>query len=396
VNTRVGWYSVLVNLFLFGLNLLMATYSGSLALRAETAHNLLDLAASLSVVIGLALSLRKSRDFPYGLYKLENVVAVFIAFGMFFTGYEIAKEALFAPAGTPDVHPVMLAGVALALAVPLVFSQYELRAGRAINSPSLIADATEFRAHILSSGVVLAALAGQLLGLPLDRIAALVIILWIAYVGWRTLADGMRVLLDASLDVPTLDTVRALIAAQPEVAGIKSLTGRNSGRYRFIEAEVALRVSDLEHAHQVATRLEEAIRAEVMHVERVLIHTEPVQRDSLRVAVPLASSDGVLASGFGAAPYFAICQVRAADGAMLRQEILASRPSNGEKGRGLRVAEWLTAQRVDIVLARENLAGKAPAYALLAAGVRIEHTDASTLSDALTTCVDLEGRKDND
>lgn len=66
--TRVGWYSVLVNIFLFGLNFLMAAYSGSLALRAETAHNLLDLAASLSVLGGLAFSQRKSREFPYGLY----------------------------------------------------------------------------------------------------------------------------------------------------------------------------------------------------------------------------------------------------------------------------------------------------------------------------------------
>lgn len=63
-------------------------------MRSETAHDLLDPDASLSVVVRLGLLQRRSRDLPYGLNKLENVVAVFIAFGMFLTGYEIAREAL--------------------------------------------------------------------------------------------------------------------------------------------------------------------------------------------------------------------------------------------------------------------------------------------------------------
>lgn len=391
MTTRVGWYSVLVNIFLFGLNFLMAAYSGSLALRAETAHNLLDLAASLSVLGGLALSQRKSREFPYGLYKLENMVAVFIAFGMFFTGYEIAKAALFTPSTAPNVRPIMLAGVALAMAVPLSFSQYELRIGKELNSPSLIADATEFRAHILSSGVVFIAIAAQLLGFPLDRIAAVLIVLWIAYVGWRTLVDGMRVLLDASLDAPTLEIIRALIASNPEVSEIKSLTGRNSGRYRFVEAEVMLRVPDLERAHQAATQLEESIRSEIPHVERVLIHTEPTRKQVLRIAVPLASMEGELAADFGKAPYFAICEIRARDGVLQGQNILPAPAQQVTKGRGLRTAEWLISQGIDWVLTSEDLTGKAPSYALQAAGVQVRSTNLKTFPEAITQAEFIKG-----
>ena len=382
-STRAGWYSILVNLALFALNLTMAAFSGSLALTAETAHNLLDLIASVSVLVGLTLSQRKNRAFPYGLYKVENVVAVFIALTTFFTGYEIAKEALLAPAHTPDVRPLMLGGVLVAAAIPLAFSQYEMRLGRALNSPSLIADATEFRAHLLSSGVVFAALVGQLLGVPLDRLAALVIVGWIAYAGWGLLVSGMRVLLDASVDTETLNAVRALVAAQPEVANVKSLTGRNSGRYRFIEAEVTLRVTELARAHQIATTLEQTILAEVRHIERVLIHTEPAARDYVRVAVPLATRDGAVAAEFGRAPLFALCNLRAADNTVEPPEIAPNPASSESKGRGLKVAEWLIAQRADVVLAREALEGKGPGYALHAAGVEIARTDATTLDAAL-------------
>jgi cation diffusion facilitator family transporter len=383
MNTRAGWYSVLINVFLFGLNLAMAAYSHSLALQADTAHNLLDLVASLSVVVGLAFSQRKNRAFPYGLYKLENVVSVLIAFGMFLTGYEIAREALISTAQAPEVRPVMLAGVGVAILVPALFSRYELRLGGSLNSPSLIADALEFRAHILSSSIVFVALAGQLVGISLDHIAALVIVLWIACVGWRTLVDGMRVLLDASLDETTLNAVRAIITAHAGVDSIKTLTGRNSGRFRFIEAEITLRVSDLVSAHWITTELEDAIRSEVPHVERVLIHTEPVRRENLRVAIPLATTNGVLAPGFGAAPYFAICEVRARDRTLLSKEVLPTPQTGFEKGRGLRVAEWLVKQRVDLLLAREDLNGKAPLYAFRSTGVDIKQTTANNLQDAI-------------
>jgi len=105
-------------------------------LRSETAHDLLDPDASLSVVVRLGLLQRRSRDLPYGLNMLENVVAVFIAFGMFLTGYEIVREALFASRRMLDVRPVILAGVALTLITPLAFSRYELRVGRAMNRPA--------------------------------------------------------------------------------------------------------------------------------------------------------------------------------------------------------------------------------------------------------------------
>jgi len=382
---RPGWYSVAVNVALLALNLVMAVVSGSLALRAETAHNALDLTASVSVVVGLALAERKSKTFPYGLYKVENVVAVFIALAMFFTAYEVAHEALFSAHRAVDVRPVMLAGVAVAAAIPLAFSRYELRIGRAVNSPSLIADATEFRAHVLSSGIVFAALVGQLIGLPLDRLAAIALVVWIAVAGWRTLADGMRVLLDASLDEPTLATVRALIGAQPEVASLRSLTGRNSGRYRFLEAEITVRTTDLERAHEIASRLEGQIREQVPHVERVLIHEEPARRDRVRVAVPVAGPDGGVASEFGAAPYFALLEVRVADRAVVGEQLVANPKAGDDKGRGLRVAEWLVGLGVDIVTAQEEIADKGSGYALRAHGVVTERTAAPTAHDAVAS-----------
>ena len=351
--------------------------------KAETAHNLLDLIASITVLIGVILSQRKTRNFPYGMYKVENLVAVFISLAMFVTGYEIARESLFASPTTPDVRPIMLVGVVIAAVVPLAFSHYELRLGRALNSPSLIADATEYRAHILSSTVVFSALVGQLFGLPLDRIASLVIVTWIGFMGWRTLVDGMRVLLDASLDPSTLNTVRTILLANSTIVKIKSLTGRNSGRYRFIEAEVILRINDLNLAHGIVSKIEEEIKSEIPHVERVLIHFEPEQHEMVRVAVPLTASKSIIAEDFGKAIYFGVYEISVKDSVILQENIQENPFQTVQKGRGLKIAEWLIHQKVDIVVSREDLSHKGSGFALTASGVKIIKINHDNLNQAL-------------
>jgi cation diffusion facilitator family transporter len=382
--SRVAWASIAVNIFLTLLNLAIAAASGSLAVAAEMVHNLVDLVASVAVLAGVKISERESRAFPYGLYKVENVVAVGIAILIFFTAYEIAKEALFAEPEATTVSAWMLAGVALSAVIPLAFSVYEMRVGRELNSPSLMADAQEYRAHVFSSGVVFLALVGQMIGYPVDRYAALVIVVLIAKTGWELLADGMRVLLDASLDAETLDQVRSIIDAEPTVTEVRWVVGRNAGRYRFLEADVALRVDDLEKAHAASQRLEKAIREQVPHVERVLIHYEPQVRTHLRYAVPLAGAGGAVSEHFGESPYFALVTVRLAGAQIEHQEMLANPHQAVEKAKGIRVAEWLVGFKADVVLLREDVHGKGPAYVFADAGIETRLTQTATLAEAIT------------
>ena len=381
--SQVAWGSIGINVALSLLNLAIAAASGSLAVAAEMVHNLVDLVASVAVLAGVKISERESRAFPYGLYKVENVVAVGVAILIFFTGYEIAQHALRSEAGPSTVNAWILIGVALSAAIPLAFSYYEMRVGRQINSPSLMADAQEYRAHVFSSGVVFLALLGQMVGVPLDRYAALLIVVLIVKTGWELLVDGMRVLLDASLDADTLSQVRDIINADPAVTEIRSVAGRNAGRYRFLEADVILRVADLEKAHVASHRIEEAIRAQVPHVERVRVHAEPQVRTHLRYAVPLADPGGTVSPHFGEAPYFALLTVRTADGQVERQEILSNPYAEMDKAKGIRVGEWLVELKADVVLLHEDLHGKGPAYVFADAGVETRLTGATSLVEVL-------------
>jgi predicted Fe-Mo cluster-binding NifX family protein len=197
---------------------------------------------------------------------------------------------------------------------------------------------------------------------------------FILYAGWQVLRESIRVLLDASLDFATLDQAQRTILAEPKVQQLKSLTGRNSGRFKFLEAEVVLRVADLERAHHLATRLEERLKQAIPNVDRVTLHVEPPAKTTVRYAVPL-EADGRVSRHFGEAPRFALLDVRAADRQLLHRKEWANPFRGNERGKGIRVAEFLVASDVDVVVLREDLHGKGPEYVFSDAGIDVSRTD---------------------
>jgi cation diffusion facilitator family transporter len=380
---RMGVYSLLINIGLVVLKLGLAAFSGSLALAASATDSAVDIFASLAVLIGLVISKRKTKTFPFGLYKVENLVSIVIALLILFAGYEIAKEALLAPASEVITQWWLLVGVGLTVLIPFLFSRYELMVGKRTNSPSLIAEARHFQTDVLSSGIVFVSVMASALGLAIDRIAALLIVPFIAKSGWDLMVDGMKVLLDASLDAETLGQVRALIESYPGVTEVKSVVGRNSGRYRFLQADIEVRTTNLEKAHRLSEQLEETVRSEVSNVERVLIHYEPQIKTSFIYGVPLQDTGGAVSGHLGKAPYFALAEVRVDDGALLRQEIVANPHRDLEKQKGIEAAKMLVDRGVDVLLVKESLEGKGPSFVLADAGVEARLTKADTLGQIL-------------
>ncbi len=102
--------------------------------------------------------------------------------------------------------------------------------------------------------------------------------MFIVRAGWDLLSDGMRVLLDASIDFATLDRIQAIIKNDPQVDRIIELSGRNAGRFRFIHAEVTVKTQDLETAHQVGRHLEARIRKQIPILKKFRFYTSPGKR----------------------------------------------------------------------------------------------------------------------
>jgi Co/Zn/Cd efflux system component len=209
------------------------------------------------------------------------------------------------------------------MGVAFAYSTYAVRVGQEINSPSLVADAKHIGVDMFAGAAVLAGLAGSLAGLPLDRVAAFIVVAMVVWAGLKILGDGIRVLLDASLDYPTLRLAEQLILAEPQVTAIEHLTGRNSGRYKFIEANILLKAHELDKAAFIANRIAANISEKIKNVDRVLIHYEPIRKEALVYALPLEDArEERISEHFGEAPCFALITVGIRDRKPVAREIL--------------------------------------------------------------------------
>ncbi len=387
---KIALCALLLNLGLAAMKVILAFYSSSLAVTAGAIDSGTDAVASLVLLGGLKLSVRKTPSFPLGLYKIENLISVFVALSIFFAGYEIAREVLAGASGSPEISEVMVVLLFVGLAATFLFGRYALAAGRRTGSPTLIAEGRHRQVDVLSSVVVLVSvLPGYFgwdlifYGISIDQAAACVVLLFIARAGWELLSDGMRVLLDASLDFETLDQVRNILKEHPMVVKVPSLMGRNAGRFRFLQASIIVRTGDLEKAHQISQNLEQEIRRKIPHVERVMIHYEPQPRTHARIGVPLADREGSISDHFGESPYFAFVTVRLEDGAVEKREVMDNPHRAVDVAKGIRVAEWLVAQNVDQVVMKEDLSRKGPGYVMANAGIRSSITRAVRLEEAV-------------
>ena len=373
---RVAFSAFLLNLVLAGLKGYLAYKTASLAVTAGAIDSASDSVASLAVFGGLLFSTRKSQSFPLGLYKIENLISVVVALFIFFAGYEIAGRLIQPPSRPPDIRIATLWWLLACTAAVFFFGQYAQYLGDRTASPTLKAEGRHRQVDVLSSLVVMVSvllnfyqIRFQYYFLTIDRIAALLVLIFIAKAGWELLSDGMRVLLDASVDHGALETAREIIQKEPAVREIKSLMGRSAGRFRFLNVDFTLRTNDLKKAHQIAHRIEDAIKRQIPRVERVIMHYEPAQAAVWRIAFPVLEDGDTICEHFGEAPNFAIWQIRPQDHTIEKKTLLKNPFHKGEKGKGIQAAQFLISHNIDMIGAHKKLTASGPGYVFADAGV---------------------------
>lgn len=381
---KTAWLSILTNLLLVCIKATVAVISGSLAVVADTIHSLSDVISSVIILVGVKIAKRPARGFPYGLYKVENLVALVTSLLILFAGYEIVKAVFVdGPRPLPQQVPLAVIGISLTVLITWMFSRYELKVGRETGSPSLIADARHIWTDMLSSLVILAALVGSGLGFALDKYAAVVVAIFIAKSAIMILLDSVRVLLDASIDYSSLDRIREIVLADPRVAGINNIWARNAGRYKFVELDLALQVKDLEKGHSLSEEIENRVKMEIGQVDRVLIHAQPVAKTITTIGVPLSADHETISDHFGEATHFLLAKINREKNAIVEKTIAQNPFLDEKKAKGIKVAEWLLENSVDVVISRHDQSGKGPGFVLGNGGVEILLTRETRAENAL-------------
>jgi len=269
---KISLFSVGINLFLSLIKITGGMVSGSAALVADGVHSLSDLAASLSVYVGIVISNKKSDLFPHGLYKVENLVALVSAFAIFFAGYEIAKDVLFEEATPIKNLTAALVVLGITVLTTYLYSRWERKKAIELNSPSLLADSEHIKTDFYTALVVLVGVLGQYFGYPIiEKLAVVVVVYFIFHSGFEILKEAIKVLLDASLDHETIENIRTILQNESQIKSINTITGRNAGSFKFVQLDLSLNIDSLKEAHELAHNIEDKIKKEMPFVEKVVV-----------------------------------------------------------------------------------------------------------------------------
>jgi len=380
---KLAFLSLGLNALLTAVKFLLYPFTGSAAILAEAVHSSTDVVGSLLVIAGIYLSEKKSKQFPWGLYKIENITAILSSGLIFLTAYEIAKMIASPVANLKNLDIGLLAVFLMALP-NVFFYKYESGIAKNLNSPSLMADAANWKTDTISLIVVGAGIIGAKFSYHItDRVAAVIVLIAVIKTGYGILRDSMKSLLDASVERKTLDNMEDIIRGFENVSEIVEVNARNSGRYIFVRAVVRLSVKGLKKAHEIAEQIERKIKEGIPFVEKVLIHYEPEQKEYQRYVVMLADREDLISEHFAKAPFIALWDLDIAGRKMIRHEIIENRFTGLEKGKGIKLAVSLVEKGVDVLYLTEDLEGKGPYYVLGDGGVEIKKLNLRNLKEVI-------------
>ena len=376
---RRAAFSVGLNLCLSVAKGLAGVLANSTALISDAIHSAADVLASGAAYVGLWVAGRQHPSFPYGLYKAETVATLVTSMAILLAGYEIGRNAIFGSHGIPNVA-LALPVAACSLIVTWVFGFYQLRAGRRLNSPALIADARDYLADSLTTGVVLLGLIGSHFGYALDRWAAAVVSVFVFRSGGQLLLMALKDLLDASIDRDTERDIIRLVESHPQVIKVERCLSRTAGGRFIVDLDAVLRTQSHEIADRVSDRLEEDVLSQFPRVVMARVRPHYGHSPVLRSITPVTSPEGKMAEQIAKAKWFLIETKERKTGKVIEREYVENPHWHEERKRGYLVGNWLLSLKPDQLIVASKREGTATAL-LKEAGIEIvkaQSTDSDT------------------
>ncbi len=285
-SARSTWVSVAVNLVLSPVQVAVGLLTRSQALMADGIHSLADLVSDFVVLIASRHASKEADlDHPYGHQRFETAASLVLGAIVLSVGVGMLWSAagkLQSPETVAQVHPGALGVVGLALAAKEFLFRYMLRVAKQVESSMLVANAWHARSDAASSLVVGIGIVGNLTGFPiLDPIAALVVGLMVARMGWTFGWHALHDLMDRSVDEEEVAAIRRTLTQTPGVCNVHDVRTRKLGDMIVVDAHLEVDGAlSVEAGHDSAVEA----RQRVMQRQRVLnlmTHLDPWKRPDL-------------------------------------------------------------------------------------------------------------------
>ena len=252
---------------------------GSVALIADAAHSVADLAASLVVLVWGRSTFDEPDDtHPHGHDRIEPLTALFVGAVIALLGLLLFYESVqgLLVLDPPEPNPLLLAALAFAIVDMYLVYRYTEYVNADLGSTALSALATDCLNDIYTSIAAVVGVFGVLLNQPLlDPLAGGLVSLLVVYQGVEIGRENVTYLTGAAASPDRREAITRTLHDHPEVRGVHDLAVFYDGT--VLEVEVHVEVDGdmpFRQAHDVESELVDRLRA-IEDVGDAHVHLDP-------------------------------------------------------------------------------------------------------------------------
>lgn len=278
---RISIISIIINVILSAFKLISGIIGRSSAMISDSVHSLSDVISTIVVIIGINISNKQSDDsHQYGHERFEAIAALILSMILLFTGIFIGYDGIIKIISNNNLEiPTTIALIAAIISIIIKEAMYwaTRNVAKKTNSSALMADAWHHRSDALSSIGSLIGIAFSILGFPiLDKIASLIICIFILKVGYDILKDSIYKLVDKSCDEKIINEMKDLILKTDGVLNLDLIKTRLFGTKIFVDVEISANKDlTLEKSHMIAHNIHDGIEKNFKNVKHCMVHVNP-------------------------------------------------------------------------------------------------------------------------
>ena len=193
--------SIIINILLSAFKYLVGTITFSVAITADAINNLSDAASGIVTLFSFKMSNRKpDKEHPFGHGRIEYVAALIVGFLVELMRYELIKssvEKIVNPEAVVFSYGA-IAVLVVSILAKIWLGQFNKKLGKAINSPAMIAVASDSLSDTAATAISLVALIlSKFTALPLDGYMGIIVSLFILRSGFEILRESIGIILGA-------------------------------------------------------------------------------------------------------------------------------------------------------------------------------------------------------
>lgn len=258
--------------------LIYGLLNDSAAVTADGTHSLIDGGSNVLGLVAMSIAAQPADDdHPYGHGKFEALAALGIGAMVGIGMLELGRMALDSllhghhPAATLEMFVV----VGTTLVINVATTRIERHYGAKLKSPLLLADSHHSLSDVYVTASVLVSLLLVRLGYPrADGIAALVIMGFVARVGYVIVKHAIGILSDSARLDPT--KVAEVTSGIDGVRGCKDVRSRGMEESVYVDLKIEVDPGlPTSRAHALADEVERKLAEAFPQVVDVVVHVEP-------------------------------------------------------------------------------------------------------------------------